>query len=90
MRTYLQLDGAIFLALTADRERKGELVPVLLHITPEPESAYERFNALASYALLRTYVRTYASTDCTGGVGETIKRKGGVSQACLGKSTSFT
>ena len=30
----------------------------------------------------------YASTDCTGGVGETIKRKGGVS-ACLGKSTSF-
>ena len=23
-------------------------------------------------------VRTYASTDCTGGVGETIKRKGGV------------
>ena len=33
-----------------------------------------------------TYVRTYASTDCTGGVGETIKRKGGVSHACLGKS----
>ena len=26
---------------------------------------------------------------CTGRVGETIKRKGGVSQACLGKSTSF-
>ena len=38
----------------------------------------------------RAYVRTYASTDCTGGVGETIKRKGGVSQACLAKSTSFT
>ena len=37
----------------------------------------------------RAYVRTYASTDCTGGVGETIKRKGGVSQACLGKSTSL-
>ena len=36
------------------------------------------------------YVRTYASTDCMGGVGETIKRKGGVSQACLAKSTSFT
>ena len=35
-------------------------------------------------------VRTYASTDCTGRVGETIKKKGGVSQACLGKSTSFT
>ena len=33
--------------------------------------------------------RTYASTDCTGRVGETIKRKGGVSQACLGKSTTF-
>ena len=37
----------------------------------------------------RAYVRTYASTDCTGGVGETIKRKGGVSQACLDKSTSL-
>ena len=38
----------------------------------------------------RAYVlRTYASTDCTGGIGETIKGKGGVSQACLGKSTSF-
>ena len=37
----------------------------------------------------RAYVRTYVSTDCTGRVGETIKRKGGVSQACLGKSTSF-
>ena len=36
----------------------------------------------------RAYVRTYASTDCKGRVGETIKRKGGVSQACLGKSTS--
>ena len=32
-------------------------------------------------------VRTYASTNCTGGVGETIKRKGEVSQACLVKST---
>ena len=38
----------------------------------------------------RAYVRTYASMDCTGGVGGTIKRKGGVSQACLAKSTSFT
>ena len=37
----------------------------------------------------RAYVRTYAFTDCTGGVGETIKRKGEVSQACLGKSTSL-
>ena len=33
--------------------------------------------------------RAYASTDWAGGVGETIKRKGGVPQACLGKSTSF-
>ena len=40
-------------------------------------------------AYVRTYARTYASTDCTGGVGETIKRKGVVSQACLGKSTSL-
>ena len=40
-------------------------------------------------AYVRTYIRTYASTDCTGGVGKTIKRKGGVSQACLGKSTSL-
>ena len=37
----------------------------------------------------RAYVRTYASTDCTGGVGEAIKRKGGVSQACLGKSNDI-
>ena len=29
------------MALTADRQRKGELVPVLLRITAEPESAYE-------------------------------------------------
>ena len=36
-------------------------------------------------AFVRTYVRMYASTDCTGGVGETLKRKGGVSRACLGK-----
>ena len=38
---------------------------------------------------IRTYEHTYASTDCTGGVGATIKRKGGVSQAYLGKSTSL-
>ena len=38
----------------------------------------------------RAYLRTYASTDCTGGVGETMKRVGGVSQACLAKSTSWT
>ena len=35
-------------------------------------------------------VHNYASTDCTGGVGETIKRNGGMSQRCLGKSTSLT
>ena len=40
-------------------------------------------------AYVRTCVRTYASTDCTGRVGETIKRKRGVSQACLSKSSSF-
>ena len=34
-------------------------------------------------------MRTSASTDCTGGVGETVKRKGGVSLACVDKSTSF-
>ena len=33
----------------------------------------------------RAYVRTHSSRDCTGRVGETIKRKGGVSQGCLGK-----
>ena len=33
--------------------------------------------------------RAYASIDCTDGVGETIKRKGGMSQAGLGKSKSF-
>ena len=30
----------------------------------------------------------YASTDCTGGVGETVQRKGG-DLTRLGKSTSF-
>ena len=28
-------------------------------------------------------VHTYASTDCTGGVGETMKRKGGVVYAAI-------
>ena len=41
-------------------------------------------------AYVRTYVHTYAPTDCTGGAGETIKRKEGVTQACPSKSTSFT
>ena len=35
----------------------------------------------------RAYVRMYASTDFKGGVGETIKREGGMSQVCVGKST---
>ena len=61
MRTYLQLDGAIFLALTADRERKGQLVPVLIRITAEPESAYERFEALASYTLMVYEIACVAS-----------------------------
>ena len=46
METNVHLRGT-----TADRERKGQLVPVLLRITAEPESAYERFYALAHYAL---------------------------------------
>jgi len=33
--------------------------------------------------------RAQASTDCMGGLGETINRKGRVSQVCLGKSTPF-
>ena len=43
-----------------------------------------------SFRLVVTWLteRTCASKDCKGGVGETIKREGGVSQACLGKSTS--
>ena len=41
-----------------------------------------------SFRLVVTWL-TDASTDCTDRVGETIKRKRGVSQACLGKSTSF-
>ena len=48
------------------------------------------FRLVVTWLTERTYVRTYASTDCTGGVGETINRKGGVSQACRAKSTSFT
>ena len=42
--------------------------------------------SLVCHVIDRAYVRTYASTDCTGTVGETITRKGGVSQACLDKS----
>ena len=44
-----------------------------------------------SFPMVVTWLteRTYASTDCTGGVRETIKRKGGVSQARLAKSTSL-
>ena len=48
------------------------------------------FPLVVTWLTERTYVRTYIRTDCTGGVGETIKRKGGVSQACLARSTSFT
>ena len=46
--------------------------------------------SVGCHVIERAYVRTYASTDCMGGVRETIKRKAGVSQACLAKSTSFT
>ena len=60
IRTYLPLDGAIFLALRADLERKGQLVRVLLRITaePEPESANERFNALPPYAFVQARIIT--------------------------------
>ena len=34
------------------------------------------FRLVVTWLTERTYVRTYASTDCTGGVGETIKREG--------------
>ena len=44
--------------------------------------------SFGSHVIDRAHVRTYASADCKGGVGETIKREGGVSQVCLGKSTS--
>ena len=43
--------------------------------------------SLGCYVICRAYVRTYASK---GRVEETINREGGVSQACLGKSTSCT
>ena len=43
------------------------------------------FRLVVTWLTERTYVRTYASTDCTGRVGETLKRKGGVAQVCLGK-----
>ena len=47
------------------------------------------FFSFGCHVIDRAYVRTYASTDCTGRVGEAIKRKGGVSQAFLGKCASF-
>ena len=56
---------------------------------PYPEIMVNLFS-FGCHVIDRVYVRTYASTDCTGGVEETIKREGGVSQACLAKSTSFT
>ena len=40
----------------ADRERKGELVPVQLN----QRAAYERFNALSPYALLGCLLLTFA------------------------------
>ena len=46
--------------------------------------------SLSCHVIDRAYVlRMYAPTNCTGGVGETIKGKEGVSQACLDKSISF-
>ena len=52
------------------------------------KSIYENMVNLFSFGC-HVIDRAYASTDYRGGVGETIKSKGGVSQAYLGKSTSF-
>ena len=46
------------------------------------------FRLVVTWLTERTYVRTRLQIVRVG-VGETIKRKGGVSQACLGKSTSL-
>ena len=65
--------GALFLAgLPRARSARGT----------EPHT--HRFWS-TSFRLVVTWLteRTYVSTDCTGGLGETIKRKGGVSQARL-------
>ena len=45
---------------------------------PYPQIMVNLFS-FGCHVIDRAYVRTYASTDCTGGIGETIKRKGGVS-----------
>ena len=50
---------------------------------------YGQLFPFGCHVIDRAYVRTYPSTDYTGGVGQAIKRKGGVSQVCLGRSTSF-
>ena len=48
------------------------------------------FRLVVTWFTERTYVHTYVRVyRLYGWVGETIKRKGGVSQACLGKSTSL-
>ena len=47
------------------------------------------FRLVVTWLTNRSYARMYASKDCTGGIGETIKRQGGVSKACLGKFASF-
>ena len=67
-----------------------QLCPAFVARLPRTEPHTHRIRS-TSFRLVVTWLteRTYSSTDCTGGVGETIKRKGGVSQACLGKSTSF-
>ena len=61
---------------------------IIVHISPF-RSQTVPCNFRQWLAIGYTYLRTYACTDCTGRVGETINRKGGVSQACLGKSSSF-
>ena len=78
-------NGLIFRGAPARAKRASDRAPYSWNIV----NLFSFGCHVTDRAHARTYVRTYASTDCTGRVGETIKRKGGVSQACLGKSTSL-
>ena len=81
---------------TVSSQDSSELSPTIIAGLPRAKRAWDRapyswhmvnLFSFGCHVIDRAYVRTYASTHCRGGVGETIKRKGGVSQACLGKST---
>ena len=60
------------------------------HGTDRAQYSYNMVNLFlfGCHVIDRAYVLTYASTDCKGGAEETIKREGGVSHSCFGKSTS--